>query len=323
MEAYDRLSFVAIQRPALIIGTMDEATSAILRSWNWRFEVLLPLLLFGGTFSLGWWRLRRLPRSVHLAKVWRLFFYWLGLILLALALISPIETLSGQLFSMHMIQHLLLGMFAPPLLMSADPLPILMWGLPLRVRRGIGRILLSRSAPARPILQKATRPLIAWLTFFVFLWGWHDSNLYNLTLVSEWAHDLEHLTFFASAMLLWWHITGAGPRFHRRFNYPARIGLTLGCIPANMVLGVAIALANGVIYTYYETVPFRIWDISVLDDQRLGGAIMWVPGSMMYVIAVIALVGLWLSAEERQAAPTVAQLSDSGKFDAPHLEGGN
>lgn len=280
---------------------MDETTSALLLSWEWRIVVWLPLLLLGILFTRGWLRLRHLskkrPTPIHLAAGWRLIVYWIGLLFLALALLSPIDSLGGQLFTMHMIQHLLLGMYAPPLLLITNPLPIIMWGLPLSVNRPIGRLFFSRSSPIRPYLKAATTPFFIWLLFFVILWGWHDAAFYNLALRSAWVHDLEHLSFFISAMLLWWHITGAGPRFHKRMGSTARLIFTAGCLPINMILGIGIALSDGVIYTYYETLPFRLWNLSILADQSLGGAIMWVFGSMMYVIAILVLISQGIKEE--------------------------
>lgn len=278
---------------------MSDTTRALLTSWSFRPIILLFLIGSGSLFTIGWYRLRSRKRNAHLAKPWRLISYWGGLLLMFLALVSPIEVLSSQLFLMHMIQHLLIAMFAPPLLLIADPMPIMMWGLPKELRTRIGRILFTKTSPARPFLMAITRPIIAWALFFAFLWGWHDANAYNAALQYEWVHTLEHLTFFWTAMLLWWHITGAGPVFHKRFSYPGRIAFTLGCVPANMIAGVVIALAETVIYTFYETIPFRTWGLSVLEDQRIGGAIMWVPGSMMYVIAVIVLMTLWMREQER------------------------
>ena len=279
---------------------MSDTVGAFLGSWEFRPIILISLFTMGSLFTLGWLRLRRVNPLFALAARWRLASYWAGLLLMFLALVSPIEVLSGQLFLMHMIQHLLIAMFAPPLLLIADPMPILMWGLPLGMRKEIGRIFLSKKAPFRSALITLTQPAIAWFLFFLFLWGWHDGNAYNATLRYSWVHDLEHLTFFWSAMLLWWHITGAGPVLHKRFSYIGRIAFTLACVPANMIAGVVIALADNVIYTYYETIPFRTWGLSVLEDQRIGGAIMWIPGSMMYVIAVITLVTLWMQAQERE-----------------------
>lgn len=278
---------------------MSDTTRALLTSWEFQPIIFVVLLAFGVSFTVGWWRLRQ--RGAALSHWWRLLAYWVGLLLVFLALMSPIEVLSGQLFTAHMIQHLMIAMFAPPLLLAPNPLPIIMWGLPLRQRRQIGDLLFSKRSKIRPYLAKLSQPFVAWAAFFLFLWGWHDGNMYNLTLRSEWVHDLEHFTFFYSAMLLWWHITGAAPIFHKRFSYPVRIFFVIACVPANMIAGVVIALADAVIYTYYLSVPFRTFNISVLDDQRLGGAIMWIPGSMMYVIAVIVLVTLWLSEQEREA----------------------
>ena len=287
---------------------MSDTTRALLSSWELQPIVLLVLLLFGGLFTIGWVRLRK--RDATLGRIWRILSYWAGLLLVFLALMSPIEVLSGQLFTAHMIQHLMIAMFAPPLLLAPNPLPIVMWGMPLKARRRVGRLLFSKRSRIRPLLTQLSKPAVAWAAFFLFLWGWHDSNLYNLTLRNEWVHDLEHFTFFYSAMLLWWHITGAAPIFHKRFSYPARIAFVIGCVPANMLAGVVIALAESVIYTHYLSVPFRTFNISVLDDQRLGGAIMWIPGSMMYVIAVIVLVTLWLNEQEREARVRPAYTAD-------------
>jgi putative membrane protein len=102
-------------------------------------------------------------------------------------------------------------------------------------------------------------------------------------------HDLEHLTFFATAMLFWWHVTAAGPRIHKRFPLWARIGYLAAAIPPNMLTGVAIAFANEPIYTYYTTVP-RLFGLTVMQDQMIGGVIMWVPGSMMYIMAILVFL---------------------------------
>ncbi len=298
---------------------MSDSVAAFLGSWEFRPIILIFLASIASLFTLGWFRLRRRNPNFALAATWRLFSYWAGLILLFLALVSPIETLSGQLFLMHMVQHLLIAMFAPPLLLFADPMPIMMWGLPLPVRKEIGRIFLSKKAPVRPYLIILTQPAVAWFVYFLFLWGWHDPSAYNATLRNSLVHDLEHMTFFWSAMLLWWHITGAGPVLHKRFSYIGRIAFTLGCVPANMIAGVVIALADHVIYTYYESIPFRTWGLSVLEDQRIGGAIMWIPGSMMYVIAVIALTTIWLQAQEKALKHSAAA---SHKESLPGMEQG-
>lgn len=277
---------------------MDEITRQVIRSWEWRPAVIIPLSLFLILFTTGWQRLRRLPRQAgrsrpQLAAGWRLAAYWLGVGCIALALLSPLDILASQLFFMHMIQHMFLLMLAPPLIWLSDPMPILVWGLPASWRPAAGRYLFQQASPVRTGLRQATSPAASWFLFFSFLWGWHSPDAYNLTLRNDLVHDLEHLTFFLPAMLVWWHIVGSSPRWHKRLSYLGRVAFALACVPVNMILGVAIALATSPIYTHYTTVP-RLWNISVLTDQQISGVVMWIPGSMMFVLAAIVLVGRWL-----------------------------
>mgnify|MGYP001113214468 CR=1 FL=1 len=303
---------------------MDPITRALLLSWEWRLEVIIPVLLLGVLYTAGWRRLRfrRRRRPAQMANGWRLVAYWAGLILIALALLSPIETLSGQLFLMHMIQHLLLVMFAPPLLLLANPLPFILWGLPAPARVQTGKALshlLHRKSSFRRYLRLATSPGVVWFLFVFFLIGWHDPGLYNAALRSDLVHDIEHLTFFLSAMLYWWHVVGAGPRIHKRFSRPAQVMYVIAAIPPNMFTGVAITFANQPIYTYYLSVP-RLWGLDALSDQQLGGLIMWVPGSMMYIIAVLIITARWLQGEEKKPPFPVAQVSTRERMAAPGLK---
>lgn len=302
---------------------MDPITSATLRSWEWRPEVLIPLIAAGVIYFVGWRRLRiKGRRRSNLANSWRLLAYWLGILLIALALLSPIDVMASQLFFMHMIQHLLLVMLAPPLLMLANPMPFLLWGLPSGLRRRAGRFLsslLHRQSTSRKYLRAATAPGISWMLFIIFLIGWHDPNLYEAALRSDMVHDLEHLTFFATAMLFWWHVVGAGPHIHKRFSRPARVMYVIAAIPPNMLTGIAIAFAGQVIYTYYLSVP-RLWGITALEDQTLAGVIMWVPGSMMYIIAVLILTARWLQGEENKPPLPLSAWATDERMVAPGLK---
>jgi putative membrane protein len=293
---------------------MDPILKAILLSWDWKIEVISVLALAGTFYSRGWWQLRRRSRGAakryrhalrsrwRLAVSWRLVAYWSGLFIIALALLSPIDALGQQLFFMHMVQHLLLIMVAPPLLLVANPMPFLLWGLPSRWRKKVGRLIshaLHRKSGFRRGLRSATQPGIVWLVWVISLIGWHDPSLYNAALRYEWVHNLEHLTFFIASMLLWWHLTGAGPRLHKQFSLVGRIGLLISLVPPNMMTGVVLSFAEEGFYSYYETVP-RLWGFDVLMDQQLGGLIMWIPGSMMYIIATLIFIGRLLNQEERK-----------------------
>jgi cytochrome c oxidase assembly factor CtaG len=306
---------------------MDPVLKAVLISWDLRVEVILALALAGAVYTRGWWRLRALrsapsaaPRKDHegLATGVRLAAYLGGLVILGLALLSPIDVLASQFFFMHMIQHLLLVMFVPPLLWIANPLPFMMWGLPVKARRQIGDLLRPR-ATFRRRLRTLTTAGISWILFVAFLLGWHDPGAYEAALRDELIHDLEHLSFFVTGMLFWWHVIGAPPRIHRRLARGARIAYVLAAVPPSMAAGVTIAFSGQPIYTYYTAVP-RLWGMTVLQDQMLGGIIMWIPGSMMYIIAALILVARWVQAEEAKQPLHDAQWAAEEAVVAPGLE---
>lgn len=277
---------------------MDSVPGLLLTSWDFRPDVSLTILVAGFLYIFGWRRLRKRGRG-RTASNWRLASYLSGLAVLGLALMSAIDVFQSLLFLMHMIQHLLLVMIAPPLLLLANPMPFILWGLPVRLRQTVSQLFRRRSA-FRQGLRKLTPPGKSWFAFIIILIGWHDPGAYNASLRYDWLHDIEHISFFVSGLLYWWHVIGAGPRIHKPLSYTFRIVYLLGTIPFNMFLGVVIAFAESPIYTYYTTVP-RLWGISVLNDQQLGGLIMWIPGSMMYIIATLVIVARIANAGEQKA----------------------
>ncbi len=310
---------------------MDPILKAALSSWDWRPDVIIILVLAGTLYVKGWRRLRQRSNRARSAKQtngwraaagWRPVSYLAGLVFVGLALMSPLDVLGSMLFSMHMIQHLLLIMIAPPLLLIANPMPFMLWGLPntwrLKIGRGIAR-LINRNAPFRHKLRAATTPGIVWMIWLISIIGWHDPNAYNAALRSDLVHDLEHLSFFLGGMLFWWHVTGAGPRIHKQFGLIGRIAFALSAVPPNMLTGVAIAFAAEPIYTYYNNVP-RLMGLTVMNDQQLGGVIMWVPGSMMYIIAALVLISRLLQGEARKPALPEGQWSTDEALIAPGLE---
>ncbi len=298
---------------------MDPTTKAILLSWNWRLSVIIVLALAGTFFTIGWVRLRRRQRRGQLAKGWKLASYWAGLLISGIALMSPIDTLGGQLFLMHMVQHLLLIMISPPLLLITNPMPFMLWGIPKKWRRGIGHglgRLLHRDKAFRKNFKIATSAGIIWLVWVIMVFGWHDPFLYNAALTYEWVHDLEHISFFLAGMLFWWHVTGAGPRLHKQASLFGRIAFVIGAIPPNMLTGVALAFAKEPVYTYYTAVP-RLWNLTVMDDQQIGGVIMWVPVSMMYIIAALVLISRVLDNESRKPIMSEKEWGSDEALSAP------
>ena len=284
---------------------MNPLTRALLLSWDLRLEILVPLTVIGALYFFGWIRLRRRSHG-RFANCWRLASYTGGILILALALLSPIAVLSGQLFSIHMVQHLLLMMVAPPLLLLANPFPTFLWALPTRLRIAVASafrrlsVWLAADTFLGRILLKALAPATAWMLYVLIIFAWHDGNAYSLALRFGAVHGFEHVTFVGAALLFWWHVTGAAPRFHSKPAQWLRVAYVLAMIPPNMLLGVTLSFAETPIYPYYESLP-RLYGLSVMDDQVWGGLIMWIPGSMMYVIAALALLARLLSSAEQSA----------------------
>ena len=215
---------------------MNPLTRALLLSWDLRPEILAPLLLLGALHFAGWLRLRRRSDG-RFANRWRLASYSGGILVLVLALLSPIDVLSAQLFSVHMVQHLLLVMVAPPLLLLANPFPTFLWALPAGLRtaaaaafRRIALRLTDDGVPAR-VARKVTSPGSAWALYVLIFFAWHDGNAYSLALRFESVHGLEHFSFFGAALLFWWHVTGAAPRVHAKPPPWMRVGYVLAMIP--------------------------------------------------------------------------------------------
>ncbi len=300
----------------LSITIMDPLTKAILLSWDIRPGVLAFFILLALVQFIGWRTLRR-RGGTRFANGWRLASYLAGLTVLMLATMSPIDVLSSQLFLMHMIQHLLMMMVAAPLILLANPFPTFLWALPRPWRVRIGGWF-QADHPLYRLLDPVTRPGIIWMIFVSVYLGWHDPNAYNLALRSALVHDIEHITFFGVSLLFWWRIIGAGPQIGGRLSVPMRAVFAISAVPPNMLAGVAISFATAPIYTFYTGVP-RLYGISVMDDQTWSGLIMWIPGSMMYIVAAIVLLGILLG-NEKKPIRSIDEWSTDAALIAPGLE---
>lgn len=204
-----------------------------------------------------------------------------GLLAIFLALASPIEAYSSFLLHIHMVQHLLLMMAAPPLLWLGDPLLPLLRGLPAPVRQ-YWISPLFRSRLTRSVFGRLTSLPVAWVLFIAATWIWHAPQLYQLALVSPGWHYLQHAFFLATAMLFWFPVVQP---------YPARIsGNRWAILPylfladiQNTALSSLLTFSEKPLYPWYSTMP-RLWDLSAVQDQNIAGVIMWVPGSLAFLL---------------------------------------
>ena len=212
---------------------------------------------------------------------------------------SPLHTVGEEFFAVHMVQHLLLTLVAPPLLLLSSSMPVLLWAFSPRDRATLGR-LVGRPGPVRSTLRWVTKPAIAWTLFVVTQWLWHQPAGYEWALENRWAHYFEHIAFFVTAMLFWWPVIGAPP-LPSPLSLPARFAYTFLAWLPNSLLGAGISLARAPLYaTYVSAAAVNHTDAGY--DQQLAGLIMWIPGDVLFVIVLLALFVAFMQAEERSEA---------------------
>jgi putative copper resistance protein D len=265
----------------------------ILLAWRADPVVIALLGLTAGAYLVAVRRVDRAhPGNRHPAH--RTWLFLGGLAVIGLALLSPIEAYEGQLFSVHMAQHMLLELAAAPLLLAGGPIT-----LALRVSRPRPRRWLL-TAIHNPVARVVAFPVVAWLLFAAVNWGWHFSTLYDQALESPLLHHLQHATFLGAALLFWWPVNGADPS-PWRMPYPVRLLYVFLAMPQNSFLGVALLQAGSVLYPHYLTNE-RAWGPSPLADQQLGGVLMWAVGDVAFLAGMVVVVWLWMRNEERRTA---------------------
>jgi putative membrane protein len=252
--------------------------------WSaWRFDVgiILPLMLSAVLYAKGARRSRGTTRL-------QLICFWSGWLVLFLSLCSPLHPLGEVLFSAHMSQHELLMLIAAPLLVLSRPLPALLWGLPLEWRRTAGRF--TKAAVVQRIWRSITGPFVAWLLHAVVLWAWHAPMLFQATLTNDAVHTAQHICFLGSALLFWWSLVhGCG---RRNYGWGVLYVFTTGVHTS--ILGALLTFAPAVWYPAYQSTT-AAWGLTPLEDQQIGGLIMWVPAGLVYLGAGLALFAAWLN----------------------------
>jgi cytochrome c oxidase assembly factor CtaG len=257
----------------------------------WTLAMLLVVILVYVYGVHHLWR-RGLGQGVRL---WQVGAYAGGLGALVLALVWPLEALSAPSLSAHMAQHMLLVAIAPPLLVVGLPLRALGASVP---GRGVLRVL--RSRPGRAF----ARPLPAFVLHSAVLWAWHVPALYQAALRHAGVHGLEHASFFASALLLWWALLTAGRA--RADGYGVSALLTLAMVMHTGLLGALLTFAARPLYPIYDNAAR--FGLTPLEDQQLAGLIMWVPGGLIYLCLGLLLAQAWLREAERRDALVIASL---------------
>jgi len=238
-------------------------------------------------------------------------------VFLLIALQSVIERYDTTLFSVHMVQHLILLFPVPILLLRAAPVTLVLRLASPRWRARILALLQSR------LIGVISHPIVAWLLLVFVMWATHLSPLFDAALDNPLLHHLEHLLYLSSALLFWAPIFSLDPVRHR-LSRPAALFYLITQMPQNSFLGVAIMWAPRALYPHYETLQ-RTWGPTPLEDQQLAGSIMWLVGDALFLLAVFAVLAAWMRAEERPASrynseKLARELAEIRRREAVHSE---
>ncbi|HTI85319.1 MAG TPA: cytochrome c oxidase assembly protein [Alphaproteobacteria bacterium] len=261
---------------------------------TWEPGIVVPIAVALLLYGAGSWALLR-RRGFNAVAGARAAAFVLALASIAVAFLSPLDSLADDLFSAHMAQHLVLILVAPPLLVLCRPTAVLLWGLPVRVRRGLLRS--WRRGSLGLITAAARNPIGAWIAFVTAFVFWHLPGPYRWAVESPAVHALEHLTFVATSLAYWATVLEAEPR---RLSYGATLVFVVTAAVLSGLPGALMLLAPRAIYAVHATGAAR-WGLTPLEDQQLAGVLMWVPMGFVYVGVAAWVFWRWLDEAERRA----------------------
>jgi putative membrane protein len=266
----------------LLLDTRPRPTVPFELSWSLHPSVLIGTGLLGALYVWGIGPLRRRHGWGPPVPPWRVACFMAGLAVLLVSLNGPIHDLSDYyLFWVHMAQHLLLTLVLPPLLLAGTP----GWLLGPLLRRPAVR------AAARVL----THPVVAGLLFTITIAAWHTTQAYDLMMRDHEVHVFTHILFMVAAVIMWWPVMSPVPEVPPLGLGLRMLYLFLVSIPMQLVAAI-ITFADSVLYGWYAAAP-RTWGLSPLDDQKLGGLLMWVPANLYMFCAIGVVFFLWAKQE--------------------------
>lgn len=272
-------------------------------NWSWELSIVIPLFALLIWYGIG---AARRGRKAGLGKHHLAFAA--GWASLFIALVSPLHRLGDVLFSAHMLQHEILLLIAAPLFAASHPGVTLLYAMPRNTRQPAGAWLakMEHAAPLSMIFS----PLGAFLLHAATLWLWHIPYLYQATLESDFIHALQHLSFFLSGVLFWSALFGAG---RSTMTYGAGVLYVFGTAAHCTALGALLTFSSVVWYPIYAE-RTQLWNLTPLQDQQLGGLLMWVPSSVIFILIGVWLFARWLAtSEQRLKHGTLGALCIEGK----------
>jgi putative membrane protein len=251
------------------------------------FEGLLVAILLVG--ALGYlrgltrlWKKAGVGRGVRTAEAACFVVGWSAL---AASLLGPLDQMADRSFALHMTQHETLMVLAAPLIVLGRPLEVWNWGFVSAARRFMVRM--QRSATLRRLFAWTVTSLGAWSLHATALWVWHIPFLFNTALEHPLLHILQHACFFGTALAYWWSVVGGRTRTPTATSIASLFTTMLH----TSALGALLTFAPS---PWYTTGGAGAFGLSALEDQQLGGLIMWVPGGLAYMVVGLAIIGRWL-----------------------------
>ena len=230
--------------------------------------VALTLFVFiaGRTYLRGWIQQRSVP-------IWRACSFFLGLLAVWVAMVSPVGSLNGHTLTAHMIQHLLLMTIAPPLIWLGEPVvtawPLMRWALPSGLSKPLGN------------------PVLCWLASAAALIVWHVPAMLQMSMESSTWHVIQHVSFLVTGLLFWWPVIQPWPSVPRWPRWSMLLYLFLATVPCDVLSGLLV-FSDRVVYPMYLSMPGmapRVAGLSPLVDQQCAAALMWTCVTVVFLVA--------------------------------------
>ena len=289
---------------AVVPATMPPVNPPPLTGWamvsSWTFDpvMIVPIVLAGVAYVCG---VRTLRRRGDRWPARRIAFWFAGLAVVFVGVSSSLGVYDRALFSVPAIQHMVLQMIAPVGLVLGAPTSLALRTLPVVWRRRLLRILHSRWG------RFVSHPAIAFALFAITQFAFYYTAIYRWSLTNVWVHDVMHLHFVAAGFLFYWALLGIDPTPHRvRFSF--KMLLVVGMGPVHILLGVPIMMSKSLFAADHYLSLMRDWGPSALEDQHIGGAILWGFGDVSAIALIGAFVVQWFRSDERTAGRTDRQL---------------
>lgn len=300
---------------------MDSET--IGAAWTFRPVLLFLMGLLCWAYQRGWqtYVQRHAPEtilkenSIDTARTGRPWLFYASLLVLFLALCSPIHVWASRLFFVRIAQHLLCISLFPALFMNANPLPAIFHGLPLAWQAKLGSAI-----GLQTWVRRLTPKSMVWFLFVGTVWLWYDETVHGWTMTRPWVRYIELTTLIVAALFHWWHITGASPRLHRKLPSFAHIGYTLASAAPLKIPGLFMLLATHIMYAGYTEINVWGWHIDPLLSQQLGAVLVWGMGGLVYSTTAMHYMGQWFGIEAEKPVQPRNIWDNEESMLAPGLE---